>query len=182
MDAIKMIKERRSVRKYKEHKVSRDTIKSIIDSARWAPSWANSQIARYTILENKELIQRIADEGVHGFSYNIGTLRNAPGVIVLSYVNGKSGKLYKKDGYATSKGNAWEMFDSGIACQTLCLAAHEHGVGTCIFGVFDDKVVSDIVSLPEGETVAAIITFGYPDQEVNPTPRLEVEEIIKFIE
>ena len=174
-----MIKERRSVRRYKEEKVDRQTIKAIIDAARWSPSWCNYQVARYTVVDDPELISRIATEGVHGFSYNISTLRNAPGVIVLSYVKGKSGKLSPED-YATSKGSTWESFDAGIACQTLCLAAHNYGVGTCIFGVIDDEKISDIVSLPEEETVAALITFGYPDKAPNATPRLEVDDILRF--
>lgn len=40
MDAIEMIKERRSVRKFKNEKVARKTMEEIIDISRWAPSWA----------------------------------------------------------------------------------------------------------------------------------------------
>lgn len=180
MDAITMIQERRSVRKYKDQKVSRQTMNDIMEATRWSPSWGNFQVARYTIVENPEMIQRIADEGVHGFAYNIGTLRNAKGVLVLSHVKGKSGKLYSED-YATSKGSSWETFDAGIACQTFCLAAHAYGVGTCIFGVMNDTVISEIVSLPAEESVAAIITFGYPDEEVKPTRRYSVDEITRYL-
>ncbi len=175
-----MIQERRSVRKYKEETVARETMDKILDAARWSPSWGNLQVARYTVVQNPELIKRIADEGVHGFSYNINTLRNTPGVLILSYVKGKSGKLYVED-YATSKGKEWEMFDAGIACQTFCLAAHEYGVGTCIFGVIDDVAISNIVNLPEDETVAAVITFGYPEETPKPTPRHSVEEISRYL-
>lgn len=181
MDSLEMIKERRSIRKYKNEKVSHETMKEILELARWSPSWANYQVARYTIVENDELIQRIADEGVHGFSYNIGTLRKAPGVVVLSYIKGKSGRSYKGE-YATNKKEVWEVFDAGIACQTFCLAAHAHGVGTCIFGIIDDEVISNIVTLPENESVAAIITFGYPDEVAKVPARQSVEEIARFIE
>ena len=100
---------------------------------------------------------------------------------VLSFVKGKSGKLYADD-YATSKGSVWEVFDAGIACQTFCLAAHAKGIGTCIFGVIDDKTISEIVNLPEEETVAALIVYGYEEGEhAAPTPRMEVEEIARFV-
>ena len=179
METIEIIKMRRSVRKYKDEKVARHTMDAILDAARWSPSWGNFQVARYTVVEDIELIKRIADEGVQRFSYNMATLRNAKGVLVLSYVKGKSGKLSPED-YATSKGGSWETFDAGIACQTFCLAAHSYGVGTCIFGVIDDAAISQIVSLPEDETVAALITFGYPDEEPNPTPRLSLEQIARY--
>jgi len=45
MDAIDMIKERRSVRKYRDGKVDRKTMEEIVEISRWAPSWANTQIA-----------------------------------------------------------------------------------------------------------------------------------------
>ncbi|GAU07643.1 nitroreductase family protein [Desulfoplanes formicivorans] len=183
MDAIEMIKERRSVRKYKPTKVARETMKEIIEIARWAPSWANYQIARYTLVDSDEIIKKLATDGVKGFVYNIKTLENAQGVAVLSFVKGKSGKLnVDKDEYATSKANVWEVFDAGIACQTFCLAAHAKGVGTCIFGVIDEASISQIVGLPEEETVAALIVYGYEDgQHPAATPRKGVDEIVRFV-
>ncbi len=181
MDAIEMIKERRSVRKFKNEKVSRETMKEIIELSRWAPSWGNFQVARYTLVDNDDIIKQIGEKAVHGFGYNIKTLQNAQSVAVLSFVKGKSGKLYADD-YATSKGSVWEVFDAGIACQTFCLAAHAKGIGTCIFGVIDDKTISEIVNLPEEETVAALIVYGYEEGEhAAPTPRMEVEEIARFV-
>lgn len=183
MNAIEMIKERRSVRKYKNEKVDRETMKEIIEISRWAPSWANYQIARYTLIDDNATISKLATDGVKGFVYNIKTLENAQGVAVLSFVKGKSGKLdVEKEEYATSKAHVWEVFDSGIACQTFCLAAHAKGVATCIFGVIDDESISTIAGLPEEETVAAIIVYGYEDgAHVKPTPRKDVEDIVRFI-
>lgn len=179
MDAIAVIKERRSVRKFKNEKVDRETMKEIVDIARWAPSWVNYQIARYTLVDNEEMIKELANEGVNGFVYNIDTLKNAKGVAVLSFVKGKSGTC--DDEYITSKGNTWEVFDAGIACQTFCLAAHAKGVGTCIMGVIDEKSIAKIVNLPEEETVAALIVYGYEDGEhAAPNRRKNVEEIMRF--
>ena len=177
-----MIKERRSIRKYKPETVDRETMKEIVDIARWAPSWANFQIARYTLVDDKAIIAKFASDGVKGFTYNIDTLKNAPGVAVLSYVKGKSGKLNpEKDDYATSKVGSWEAFDAGIACQTFCLAAHAKSIGTCIFGVIDDETIADIINLPEDETVAALIVYGYPDENPDPTPRKTADEIVRYV-
>lgn len=181
MDAITMIKERRSVRQFKDQKVDRELMKEIVDIARWAPSWANFQVARYTLVDDKSIIQKLGTDGVKGFSYNVKTLENAQGVAVLSFVKGKSGKL-DKDEYATNKANVWEVFDAGIACQTFCLAAHAKGVGTCIFGVIDDKAISSIVGLPEDETVATLIVYGYEEgYHTAATPRKEVDDILRFV-
>lgn len=183
MDSVAMIKERRSVRKFTQESVNRETMREIIDIARWAPSWANYQIARYTLVDNPEVIKELATDGVQGFVYNVNTLKQATGVAVLSFVQGKSGKLdLEKEDYATSKANIWEVFDAGIACQTFCLAAHAKGVGTCILGVIDDESIPKIVGLPEGETVAALIVYGYEEGEhAQPTPRKEVDDISRFV-
>jgi len=181
MDAIEMIKGRRSVRKYKQEKVDRETMKEIVDIARWAPSWANFQIARYTLVDDPGEIARLAAEGVKGFSYNTNTLKNAQGVCVLSFVKGKSGRLDKYGDFDSSDAHLWEVFDAGIACQSFCLAAHAKGVGTCIFGVIDQGAIGRIVNLPEGETVAALIVYGYSDGETDAPPRKSVEELVRFV-
>ena len=177
-DVLKAMEERRSIRKFKNEKVDRELMKEIVDIAKWAPSWVNYQIARYTLVDDEEIIKEIAHEGVNGFVYNIDTLKNAKGVAVLSFVKGKSGTYDEK--YITSKGNTWEIFDAGIACQTFCLAAHAKGVGTCIMGVIDDKSIAKIVNLPEEETVAALIVYGYEDGHPAPSKRKNVDEIMRF--
>lgn len=181
MDATQMIKERRSVRKFKDQKVDRELMKEVIDIARWAPSWANFQVARYTLVDDRELIKQLATDGVKGFTYNVKTLENAKGVAVLSFVQGKSGKLDPEKGdYATGKANSWEVFDAGIACQTFCLAAHAKGLGTCVMGVIDEDSIPGIVGLPEGETVAALIVYGHPDEEPPATKRKDIDKILRF--
>ncbi len=182
MTAEQMILERRSVRLYRPEPVSRETMDEIMELTRFAPSWSNMQVARCTLISDPEIVARLAREGVKGFSYNIGTLEKAPCACVLSFVAGKSGKFRGDDSYVTSKADSWEVFDAGIACQTFCLAAHAKGVGTCIMGVIDDESISSIVGLPEGETVAALITYGYPAETPEPTPRKSVEQITRYID
>jgi nitroreductase len=188
MDAVAMLKERRSVRKFKNEKVDRELMKEIIELSRWAPSWANYQIARYTLVDDEATLAKLANDGVKGFVYNMKTIQAAKGVAILSYVKGKSGTLDQKkldmmkEELSPAKADVWEIFDAGIACQTFCLAAHAKGVGTCIFGVIDEKSIAQIVNLPADEAVAALIVYGYEDgPHAKPTPRKEVEEIVRFI-
>ncbi len=182
MDALEMIKERRSVRRYTEEPVSRELIKEIVDIARWSPSWVNTQIARYTIVDSAEKIQEISNNAVRGFNYNTKTLSRTKGLIVLSYVTGQSGLKSEMD-TPFDNPNTWEMFDSGIACQTFCLAAHAKGVGTCIMGVVNQEEIAKIVSLPQNERVAAVITYGFESGDhAKPVPRMEAEELIRIAE
>lgn len=182
MNAVDMITGRRSIRKYQDKIVPQETLQNIVEVSKYAPSWANFQIARYNFISDPAIITKIAAEGVNGFVYNKATLENAKNILVLSFVQGKSGKLDPDSNeYSTSKSNEWEMFDAGIACQTFCLAAHEQGVGTCIFGVIDPTAIAKIINLPDDETVGTVITLGYPDEIVAPNPRKEVSELTRFL-
>lgn len=181
MNATEMLTGRRSIRKYTDKTVPEETLKEIVELSKFSPSWANFQIVRYNFISDKNLISKISAEGVNGFAYNQATLKNTNNVLVLSFIKGKSGKLDPtKNQYITTKSSEWEMFDSGIACQTFCLAAHEKGIGTCIFGVFDSKSIAKIIDLPENETVAAVITLGYPNENVSAPKRKTVSELTRF--
>ncbi len=176
-----MIRNRRSIRKYKDEIVNREVLSELMETVKYTQSWANFQVARYTFIQNTETLNKLMNEGVNGFAYNINTLKEAKNALVLSFVEGKSGKLDPDgDNYATTSANAWEVFDAGIACQTFCLAAHEMGIGTCVMGVIAAEKIKEIAQLPENETVAALITFGYPDEEVSTTTRKEISEIVRF--
>lgn len=181
MEALECIKSRRSVRKYKEEKISKETIEKIIESAAFAPSWKNTQITRYTIIENEEIKAKIAEEGVLGFTFNEKTIKRAPAIAVQSIVKGKSG--FEPDGsYSTPKEDGWEMFDAGISAEAFCLAAHTYGVGTVILGYADYDMVKEILGLPENQEVVAIIAMGYHETD-NPAPaRLSVDELLNFVE
>ena len=94
-------------------------------------------------------------------------------------VKNRSG--YEKDGsYTTSKEDRWEMFDAGIATQTFCLAAHEQGVGSVIMGIFDETKIAEVIDVPEGQQVAALIAIGYPVFEPEAPKRKEVSELLSF--
>jgi len=181
MDAVKMLKERRSVRKFSDRSVDRELIKELVSTSTYAPTWANTQTARYNIVDDKETLSQLA-ECMNGFAFNQKTTTRAAGVIVLSAVKGLSG--YSPTGEIdTKKGDTWKFFDAGIAAQTFCLAAYEQGLGTVILGIFDEDKAAKIINLPENEVVECIIAYGYPEtDEVKPAPkRLDVDEVIRFI-
>lgn len=180
MEALECIKTRRSIRKFKEELVTRDTVNAIIEAASMSPSWKNTQIPRYTIVENKDMLMDIADNCVLDFEFNQKTIRRAPQLVVVSMIEKRCG--YEKDGsFTTSKEDRWEMFDAGIASQTFCLAAHDMGVGTVILGIFDEEKIAKAISLPEGKKVAALIAMGYPNQECEAPKRKTVDELVTYI-
>ena len=180
MEALECIKTRRSIRKFKENAVSKDTLTAIVEAASMSPSWKNTQIARYNIVENPDIKNDIANNATLGFEHNRDIINGAPQLVVISMIGMRCG--YERDGsYTTSKEDRWEMFDAGIASQTFCLAAHDMGVGSVIMGIFDEDVVAKAISLPEGEKVAALIAIGYPDQECDAPKRKTTDELMRVL-
>jgi len=177
MNAIDCIKERRSIRKFSDKEVTADVISGVVATAAYAPSWKNSQTTRYIAVLDKEIKNRLAKECMMGFEYNIGTASGAPAMVVVTTINNRSG--YERDGSATtSKGTHWQSFDAGIATQTFCLAAHEAGLGTVIMGIFDEKKVAEVVGLPEGQSVSALVAIGYAAEEPAAPRRKSAEELL----
>lgn len=181
MDLIKGIQERRSIRKFKDMPVPHEVMEAVVAAASFAPSWKNTQTARYIVVEQKELIQTIASDAyMAGFSYNVKTVAGASALVILTTVKGRSG--YERDGsFSTPKGDKWEAFDAGIAAQTFCLAAHEKGLGTVIMGIFDEKKIAELIGLPEGQEIAALIPVGYPDVNPEAPKRKAVSELLTFL-
>lgn len=180
MEAIKCIKERRSIRKFTEKEITEDILKEVIEAASYAPSWKNTQISRYTMIRDVAKKSDIAEKATMSFSHNGSIIKHCNVLVVLSYKNGRCG--YEKDGsFTTSKGDRWQMFDAGIATQTFCLAAWEKGIGSVIMGIFDENKVAEAVHLPEDETVAALIAIGYPAEEPIAPKRKDVDEILRVL-
>lgn len=178
MTAQECIKTRRSIRKFKADSIDHSIIEEIIADASFSPSWKNSQTVRYVVAEGK-VKDEIAEKATSIWPGNGDIIKNAPALVVVVSIDKRSG--YERDGSpSTPKNDGWTMFDAGIASQTLCLAAHERGIGSVIMGLYDEDVVSEILSLEEGKSVSALIPIGYPDINPDAPKRKSVEDLLVF--
>lgn len=179
MNAKDCILQRRSVRRFLDQPVERETVREIVDLARFAPSWKNTQIVHYNFVDDAALKNHIAANCVRGYAFNTKNLERAAAVMVLSFETGHSGR--NNDGTLQSEdAEKWEMFDCGVAAQTFCLAARIHEVGTCIIGVIDEDAIHDLLHLPENQKVGCLIAMGYPEEWKNAPKRRETDDILSF--
>ena len=101
MEALECIKTRRSVRKFTEEAVSREQMAEVVAAAAYAPSWKNTQTARYHFVTDKEKIARLASDCMMDFAYNQKTASHAPALVILTTITGRSG--FERDGsFSTS--------------------------------------------------------------------------------
>jgi len=183
MEVLEVIKTRRSIRKYKTTPVDDKTVEVVLEAARWAPSWKNTQCPRFIVVRDDKLKNQLAD-ALFDLAKDVPNpadkaIRMALVVIVACAELGKSG--YDTEGkLATDKGDSWYMFDVALAMQNLALAAHSLGLGTVHVGGFDAKQVADILEVPSGFCVVSMTPLGYPDQEPKVRPRKELSEVVFY--
>ena len=180
MEFLECVKGRRSVRKYKADPVTGALLEKVVAAATLAPSWKNSQTTRYIVVRDGPLMEDITENGMSGFEWNQNILRGAPAVILVTTIANRAG--FEKDGsFSTSKGAHWESFDAGIATQTLCLAAYNEGLATVILGIFDEKKITERISIPEGQKLSALVAIGFPDETPDMPKRKEVKDLLTIL-
>ena len=177
MEMLEVIRGRRSIRKYKSTPVSDEDVNAVLEAARWAPSWANTQCVRFIVVRDPETKAKLAEAMVPP-TPAVPAIGEAPVVIVACAELGKSG--YKKGSPVTNKGDTWFMFDVALAMQNLALAAYSHGMGTVHVGIFDASKVEGILGIPEGVAAVEMTPLGYPDEEPKAPPRKELSELVFY--
>ncbi len=114
MEFMDVISKRRSIRKYKPDAVSDEDINYVLESARLAPSWANSQCWKFIVIKDKKIKDDLATAGN-------GWIAHAPVIIAACADPTKTG---------TKGDQQYYMLDIGIAMEHLILAAVNKGLGT----------------------------------------------------
>lgn len=177
METMQTIKTRRSIRAYTDQPIDKGVLEEILGAALLAPSWKNTQTAGYIVVESPEMKHKLLTALP---SYNQRIVSTAPAVVVMTTVHGRSG--FERDGsFTTQKEDRWEVFDAGIACQTLCLAAWEKGLGSCIMGIYDEEKLPALLEVPQGQIVTAVVALGYPAETPSCPKRKTLEEKVRYV-
>jgi nitroreductase len=176
-DLMETILSRRSIRRYQEKDIPDDVLNNVLEAARWAPSWANTQAWEFVVVKDRSIKKQI-QKNVPSRNPSSLAIVNAPVLLVVCGQLKKSG--YYDGQYPTKFGSDWFMYDLGLATQNLCLAAHDSGLGTVIVGLFDHDRVGEVIKLPANHEVLVLIPLGYPDQDPKPRKRRERDEFVHY--
>jgi nitroreductase len=174
MDLLAAIQQRRSIRKYKKDAVPEQILREMLEAARFAPSWANTQVSRWIVVKDEAIKQALADT-LTPTNPGRKAMIEAPYVLCLAAQKGVAG-FYKNEA-ATDKGD-WFMYDAGIAMEHLVLAATSFGLGTVHIGLFDAKKAEEVLKIPDGFAIVAMTPVGYFEELPAPRPRKPLKEIV----
>ncbi len=172
MKILKTIKQRRSVRSFKNKRVDADKINRLMEAARWAPSAGNLQDWFFVIVKSQETKEKLARA-----AFNQSFVSQAPVVIVscadLSRISSRYGERGR---------DLYSIQDTALATHNIWLSATEMGLGAVWVGAFSEKEVSEILELPSHLRPVALLPLGYPDQHPSAPSRRQKQEISKIIQ
>ncbi len=155
------IKDRRSIRTYKDERIPKDKLEKLLESARLAPSAANRQNWKFIVIDNEKIKNQL-----------ITASNNQAFIGTASHVIAGIGDSDQK----------WHQVDLAIALEHIVLEAVELGLGTCWIGAFNEDEVKKILKIPQDKKVVALLTVGIPFESPAARPRKALEEIIAYNE
>ena len=175
MELLEAIKKRRSVRKFTDYYVTDNEIKEILEAARLAPSWANTQPWEFIIVRDGETIKEIT--GTYSKTNPAKSCSETASALIVVCAKTKVSGF--KDGQMRTKFPDWFMFDIGLAVQNLSLRAHDLGLGSVIVGSLDHDACKKIVQLPDGYEIVAVLPIGKPlDKDKEGPKKKELKEFV----
>lgn len=185
---VDLLKTRCSMRKFKQMQIPQDIVDYIIEAGRLSPSGGNEQPWLFGVIDDKELIRKIAV-----VAYNQEWITSAPLLIVLctTIVEDERGgrdiqvsrfpelknEIVNMDKELYSKLNS-EEHQSKIPGTHMVLAALEQGIYSTWVSYFSVSEVSKLLNLPSSYIPSEILVFGYPAGEIKPRIKKKKEEIV----
>lgn len=168
MELFEAIMERRSVREFKPTSVPDELLDKILEAARWAPSAGNCQARDFIVVQDSEVKRKLCEAAL-----DQTFIEDAPLNIVVCANRIRSARRYGHRGE-----NLYCLLDAAASVQNILLAVHDLGLGACWIGAFNDRMVAEVLGLPEWLRPVAIIPIGYPDEEPWRTPRLPLKDLV----
>jgi nitroreductase len=171
MNFLELAKNRYSSRDYLNKPVDDNTLFSVTEAARIAPSAANKQPWHFIAVRQKEGLEKLHS------AYKGAWLKTAP-LILICCADTESAWVRKSDG----KNHA--DIDLAIAVDHITLQATYEGLATCWICAFDAQKVQKDFNLPEAVEPVALLPLGYPsdncDTERHGSQRNKIGEILRF--
>ncbi len=172
MEFNEVINKRKSVRKYTDQKIDKETIESIIESARLAPSAVNKQPWKFYICTSDKVKASICE------SYNREWFTKTQIYIVACGDHSQSWKRL-----SDNKDHC--EIDIAIAVEHIVLKSTDLGLGTCWVCNFNTQIIRDALHLPEYIEPIVLLPIGYYEDDYEPDPRnknrKDLNEIVEWI-
>lgn len=195
---VRLMASRRSCRSFLEKPVDAPVLEDLVKIGCTAPSATNSQLWTFTILPTRSAVLALG-KGVRNFYLKLNSLaENRLLRSALKLVGKPELHNYYKSYYENVKEGLAEFDRSGIdrlfhsapaaivvgckagaslpkedallASQSILLAAHSMGLGSCLIGMAveamkNDRKIQGLIGVPRYETVYSVVALGYSNEK-----------------
>ena len=146
---LKLIYQRRSIRRFQDKPVPRELLDELLRAAMAAPSAQDNRPWEFVVITEPALRRQIRDR--HPYARFAGEA----GAAVLVFGDADKPHLVQSLSAAT---------------QNLLLAAAALGLGAVWCGMSDERQapLRELAGIPEGKRIVSLVCVGYPDEEKEP--------------
>ncbi|MDO4535677.1 MAG: nitroreductase family protein [Clostridium perfringens] len=184
-EILKVIRDRRTTRKFKIEQIKEEELQGIIDAGLYAPSAHNQQSWNFTVIQDKELISKLSTSTKE-------MAKNIPDPIINKMANNEKFNIfYDAPTVILVSGKEENMMpevDCAAATQNMLIAAESLDIGVCWNGfitlLFNNeegfKEYKNILQIPEGFKPYYALAIGYKEVKMNNAPARR-ENTVQYI-
>jgi len=163
-EVIHAILTRTRVRKFTDQKIEEEKLKIIADCARASPTGKNRQARKFTVIQNSEKIQKLAQAIAKTLNRSDYRIYDCNAIILISF----------------AEDDIYGQCDSSCAIENIYLAAASMGLGAVWINQLRDKCnepeirsVLDSFQIPKNHIICGFSALGYPAETPAPKERTE---------
>jgi nitroreductase len=164
-DTIDTILSRRSIRKFTDGPVDDQSIRTILETGRWAPSGLNNQPWKFIVIKDRATMEELATCTHYG-----DIIKSSP-LLIAVYLDTTTMYNRTKDIQAI-----------GASVQNMLLACCDLGLGAVWLGEIlnNDNKVNLILNCPDTLELMAVLAIGMPAENGRQSTRKNLEEITYY--
>ena len=176
---METIKNRRSIRKYKNEEIPAPLLDELLETAARAQTMGNLQLYSVVVTRDEAMKERLAPA-----HFNQPMVTSAPVILTFCADFNRFSKWCRcrqaEPGYDNPISFINAASDALLVTQNFCTLAEAHGLGICYLGttVYNPDQIVETLQLPELVMPVATITVGYPDECPAQPERLPLEGIL----
>lgn len=167
-ETIKILKTRRSVRKYQSQQITEEELKAVLEAGTYAPTSRGQQNPWIVAVQDKDIIAQLVKMNAHILGTNSNPYYDAPTIVLVF----------------ASNTDIWPnaIQDGSLVLGNMMNAAHAIGLASCwihrefeMFQTDEGKTLMKDFGLPDGLIGIGALALGYEAQggSINPSPRKE---------
>ncbi|MEE0511879.1 MAG: nitroreductase family protein [Peptococcaceae bacterium] len=172
MDILELMKHRRSIRRYEEKQVDRETLEAIIEAGLYAPNAGGGQRSKIVGIRNAELAEKIGKLNIARFDRSrlAGSYVSKDQPSIIDDPSMKSG-FYGAPAVCVifgPKNFLYSIPDAFCCAENMVLAAAALGVSSCIVARGEETFANEIGAallkewdIPENYVACCFVLLGY---------------------